>query len=298
MALLFGITAAAATLLYRAQGAWGVITLILPALIIQASLVALSRSTQAVERARERERAAREREAIALARETEALRVAAGAAEEEREQIAADIHDGAVQDLAGLLFTTRALDARLAAGDPPTPDEWTRYLEHCRDVGSIATRELQSMVVELDPPLLAERGLSAALAQLLSGLDPAIVCHLDCAHDPSEPGQQRLIYRAVREAYRNILKHAKCKNVWVEVGANGDRLVASVRDDGRGFSPEERARRQAQGHNGLGLLERTAAAQGCQITLSSAPGVGTTLSLSLPLLSRERGEQTAPASAP
>jgi signal transduction histidine kinase len=236
------------------------------------------------------------RRAELLERVAAARRLVARAAEEEREQVAADIHDGAVQDLAGLLFTTRALEARLASGEDVGPEEFAHYVEYCQAVAGTASRELQSMVVELDPPLLAEAGLAAAVGQLVAGVDSGVTCHVDCAHDPGEARLQRLVYRAVREAYRNIVKHAKCQNVWITVAAEADQVVATVRDDGRGFSAEERARRLEQGHNGLGLLERTAALQGARVTIVSAPGQGTTVTLAAPLLGpgRRVGALAAP----
>jgi signal transduction histidine kinase len=68
------------------------------------------------------------------------------------------------------------------------------------------------------------------------------------------------------------------------VRPQGGRLVASIRDDGRGFSAAERAARRKKGHAGLGLLGQTVRDGGGELTITSVRGKGTTLKLSIPML--------------
>ena len=284
IALLFGITAAGATLLYRREGTFGIVTLLLPLALVQGSLVTLAR--RAHEQALVEEARNREREGL-LRREAQALRRAADASEVERKRIAADLHDSVIQDVTGLLLRSSAMLGRLSDGDS---DVWSRervegFLNYTRDMAGGAVQELRTLMIELAPPLLDEEGLASALRQLLTRLDrEQISWVLECTEESLDQRHQRLVYRVVQEALRNIVKHAQCHSVWVRVRPQGGRLVASIRDDGRGFSAAERADRRKKGHAGLGLLAQTVHDGGGELTITSVRGKGTTLRLVIPML--------------
>jgi signal transduction histidine kinase len=289
--LPFGITAAGATILYRVEGTWGIVTLLLPLAIVQASMVALARRahTQAE---------AQKREAQAQRREARALRRAADASEGERKRIAGDLHDSVIQDVTGLFISSSALERRLVEGEEAAWDRENilRFIRAGKDMAAGAVRELRTLMVELAPPLLDEEGLASALRQLLTRLDQeGISWSLDCTEASFDKRQQRLAYRLVQEALRNIVKHAQCQSAWVVVRVAGEMLLVSVRDDGRGFSASERAQRRRGGHNGLGMLADAMRDGGGVLTVKSAPGAGTTLLLSLPLIHDGVDEVAGPA---
>ena len=130
-----------------------------------------------------------------------------------------------------------------------------------------------------------QEGLASALRQLLSRLDREhISWSLECSEEHLDQRHQRLVYRVVQEALRNVIQHAQCHTVWVTVRIDGDRLLASIRDDGRGFSAAERAERRKKGHAGLGLLVQTARDGGGELSITSHPGRGTRVELSVPML--------------
>jgi signal transduction histidine kinase len=284
MVVPFGITASGATVLYHDEGTWGIVTLLLPLAIVQWSMVTLAR--RAHEQALVEEAQRREREGL-LRREAQALRRAANASEVERKRIAADLHDSVIQDVTGLLLRSSAMLGRLSDGDA---DIWSRerveaFLNYTRDLAGGAVQELRTLMIELAPPLLDEEGLASALRQLLTRLDrEQISWVLECTEEPLDQRHQRLVYRVVQEALRNVVKHAECHSVWVVVQPHGGRLVASIRDDGRGFSAAERADRRKKGHAGLGLLVQTVHDGGGQLTITSVRGKGTTLRLVIPML--------------
>ena len=299
IALLFGITAAGATLLYHKEGTFGIITLLLPLALVQGSLVTLARRTHEQALAEKAQR--REREGL-LRREAQALRRAGDASEVERKRIAADLHDSVIQDVSGLYIRSSALLGRLSDGDA---DVWSRervegFLNYTRDLAGEAVQELRTLMIELAPPLLDEEGLPSALRQLLTRLDREQISRvLECTEEPLDQRHQRLVYRVVQEALRNVVKHAQCHSVWVTVRPQGGRLVASVRDDGRGFSAAERADRRKKGHAGLGLLGQTVRDGGGELTITSVRGKGTTLKLSIQMLpspSPDEADGSDPAS--
>jgi signal transduction histidine kinase len=284
IAVLFGITAAGATLLYKHEGTFGIVTLLLPLALVQGSLVTLAR--RAHEQALAEETQRREREGL-LRREAQALRRAADASEVERKRIAADLHDSVIQDVTGLLLRSSAMLGRLSDGDA---EVWSRerveaFLNYTRDLAGEAVQELRTLMIELAPPLLDEEGLASALRQLLTRLDrEQISWVLECTEERLDQRHQRLVYRVVQEALRNVIQHAQCHSVWVTVRPQGGRLVASIRDDGRGFSAAERADRRKKGHAGLGLLGQTVRDGGGELTITSVRGKGTTLKLVIPML--------------
>jgi signal transduction histidine kinase len=284
IALLFGITAAGATLLYKKEGTFGIVSLLLPLALVQGSLVTLARRTHEQALAEEAQR--REREGL-LRREARALRRAADASEVERKRIAADLHDSVIQDVTGLLLRSSALLGRLSDGDSAvsSPEGVEAFLSYTRELAGGAVQELRTLMIELAPPLLDEEGLSSALRQLLTRLDrEQISWVLECTEEPLDQRHQRLVYRVVQEALRNVVKHAQCHSVWVNVRPQGGRLIASIRDDGRGFSAAERADRRKKGHAGLGLLGQTVRDGGGELTITSVRGKGTTIKLSIPML--------------
>lgn len=283
IAVLFGVTAAGATLLYGWEGTLGIVTLLLPLAMVQGSMVALAR--RAHEQALARETQTKEREALlqraadAFAMAAAASQRAAEASERERRQVAADLHDGVIQDVSGLMMSLAAAADRVGEQDPALRS----FLNRADEIGHRVTRDLRSMMIELAPPELELHGLRGALQQLLGRLQREdIKSHLDCEDLDVDPPRLRLVHRVVQEAMRNAIKHAGCSNLWVSVGFGGEILVASVRDDGRGFSPEERARRLQEDHNGLGLLEQTVRDGGGLLRVASRVGAGTIVELRAP----------------
>ncbi len=211
--------------------------------------------------------------------EREALLVhAVEASDDERRRIAAELHDGPVQDLAGISYSLSA--AAEADGAPETRKTLRDAASGTRD----AMRRLRSLLVEIHPPNLRASGLEAALSDLLApvrarGVDVELVVDTEQALAEED---ERLVYRAAAEAVRNVQRHANASRVDVTVTANGAGVRLEVTDDGTGFSPEEREARREQGHVGLSLLEELATRSGGELEVRSAPDAGTTFALELP----------------
>jgi len=271
--LAFGLAAGGGFLLYQHWGLLGFVTTLAPIAGIQATLIA-ERNVQ-VKRQEERAAYQKERELL--------LQRALDAQEQERDRIAADLHDGVIQELVTLLYSSDSIQHHLDA-----PDQIKTYTDRVATVSRQAVRDLRELMTDLAPPRLEQDGLERTLGQDLDPLEEEqhIRVHLACdGTDQLAPRAMRLIHRVVMEATRNAVKHAECENLWVNVSVKEDRAVAQVRDDGRGFTEAERAEIQSQGHNGLGLLEKTVTAGGGNLEISSQPGTGTTVRLRLPILS-------------
>ena len=211
--------------------------------------------------------------------EREALLVrAVEASDDERRRIAADLHDGPVQDLAGISYSLSA--AAQTEGSPDARATLRQAAAGTRD----AMRRLRSLLVEIHPPNLRASGLEAALADLLAPLQ-ARGAETSLTVDPAlglDEEAERIVYRAAAEALRNVERHADANRVAVAVEERDEGVRLVVTDDGVGFGPGDRERRREEGHVGLSLLEELAARAGGRLAVRSAPGDGTTFELELP----------------
>ncbi len=199
------------------------------------------------------------------------LQRAVDASEMERRRIAADLHDGAVQSLAGVSYSLSA-----AAND--APPNLAQILREAAAQTREGIRELRSLLVEIYPPELHRQGLEAALGDLLA---PCASRGLDTTLRVEPEGElpedvQALFFRAAQEALRNVVKHADAHKVEVAVESQNGRATLSVVDDGTGFDPEQ----DPEGaHFGLRLLRDLVREIGGKLDLDSAPGRGTSVRL-------------------
>jgi signal transduction histidine kinase len=207
---------------------------------------------------------------------------AIAASDRERRRIAADLHDGVVQDLAGVAFGL----APLAADAERRGDaEEAGALRASTDSLRQGIRSLRTLLVEIHPPSLDSAGLEATLGDLLSPLAAtgiATELHVDDAA-ASGSAADPLVYRVAREALRNVVEHAGASRVRVSVESRDAGRRLTVVDDGRGFDPATRARRAGEGHLGMTLLAELAAQAGGTLEVRSAAGAGTTVELEVPI---------------
>jgi len=215
------------------------------------------------------ERAQAEREQFL----TKALEASA----EERRRIAADLHDGPVQELAGLSYS---LSAAAERSDPSIRSQLVEAAARARD----AIRGLRAVLVEIHPPNLQNAGLEAALHDLLAPLrGHGIATTLDVpAGFRLGPEAEQLLFRAGGEAIRNAQRHANARAVRVGVTGGDGFARIEVVDDGKGFSAAELDRRRVEGHVGLSLLEEVAASRGGCVELHPTDGGGTTFVFEVP----------------
>jgi signal transduction histidine kinase len=200
---------------------------------------------------------------------------------QERRRIAADLHDGVVQDLAGIAFGLAPLaeeaDRRGAAQQAAALRDAVARLRQ-------GVRDLRTLLVEIHPPSLDAAGLEAALSDLLSPLDAegiATELHVD-EHTTNGSEDNALVYRVAHEAVRNVREHAAAAEVRIEVTRPTPSVTRMViEDDGRGFDEGQRERRGAEGHVGLTLLEDLVRQAGGRLSVRSREGEGTTVELEL-----------------
>jgi two-component system NarL family sensor kinase len=229
--------------------------------------------------------------------ERERLLVASlAASDRERVRIAADLHDGVVQGLAGTSFALSAAATRSADTDPPAAEAMRNAATDLRRW----VRELRSLVVTITPPALHAQGLAASLADLAAvlegrGIQVVVAAAPEDCEGIAESAEV-LLYRAAQEAVRNVVRHADCTQVTISVTRPGDRLELFVADNGKGFDAAAAAPRR-RGSVGLELLRSVAHSQDGTLTVASEPGRGTELRLLLPAGPPRTGPGTIARSA-
>jgi len=182
------------------------------------------------------------------------LRRAVEASDRERRIIAAELHDGAVQNLIGQSFRLTAVADGLAGR---AHDDAIRDLREASDQSRNTVQELRTLLVDLYPPNLSTEGLESAFSDLVvpltaKGIDVKV--SVNC--DPQLPPEvERLVYRAAREALRNVLQHSAASHVEVTIEGHSEVVSLSVCDDGRGIAGTDRERQRLSGHLGLDLVE-------------------------------------------
>jgi two-component system, NarL family, sensor kinase len=248
---------------------------LLPALIGALLILYLVQVPLAYSLARRLRARQREREKL--------LRRAIDASDLERRRIAADLHDGTVQRLAGVSISLAA-NANALRDDESMADA-RETLDRAAAETRETIRELRTLLVDIYPPTLQRSGLAAALDDLVAPLRAAgIAVSLSVSDDLDLPRDtEALLYRVAQEALRNARAHGESTTVDVTVEAPGRAAVLCVVDNGRGLRPEEADPSHESDHFGLRLMHDLADHAGGTLTVLSSPGHGTLVRLEVPL---------------
>jgi signal transduction histidine kinase len=199
----------------------------------------------------------------------------------ERRRVAADLHDGVVQQLAGTAYNLAAAAEESRDVSPPRVREaFEEGIAHVRQ----AIRQLRSLIVEIHPPNLRTEGLRAAITDLVSQLAAnGVDVTVDISSDAGlGRDAEEICFRAAQEGIRNVAAHSGATRVAVRFAREGDLAVLTVEDDGRGFEPGRPAESAKDGHVGLSLLGELANDLGGALRIESTPGEGCTMRLEVP----------------
>jgi two-component system NarL family sensor kinase len=199
----------------------------------------------------------------------------------ERRAVAADLHDGPVQDLAGVSYALGALRMTMPAEQHPTVD---------RLVGAVqnAVHSLRRLMVDIYPPDLSGPGLGDALRDLVEPLrDQGLAVSLDTGPlPPLSPDIAAAVYRTAKEVLANVATHARAEHVWVRLEETeqerGPAVLLEVADDGVGF-PDTGIDRRSEGHLGLRLVLDRVTHLGGRVEFGKRPGGGAVVTATIPV---------------
>jgi signal transduction histidine kinase len=191
------------------------------------------------------------------------------ATDAERRRIERDLHDGTQQRLVSIAMSLGLLESKLPGGAAARP-----LVQETRAALASALAELRELTHGINPPLLVERGLPAALEELCRRA--ALPTHLDVTLDRRlETQVESAAYFVTSEAVTNATKHSHGGEIRVAVRDERLRITVEIVDDGIGGAT-------TSGGSGLrGLTDRVEALGGT-FTISSPPGRGTTLRAEIP----------------
>jgi len=228
--------------------------------------------------------------AVAVANARLAAQAGQAAALLERTRLARELHDSVSQALFSMTMHARAAQLAMAKAGVDETGPLGRSIAELAELTRGALAEMRALIFELRPGALAEEGLVAALrkqAAALTAREETVIT----VQGPEErlelgAGAEEHLYRIASEALHNVVKHARADSAAVSVTGSEAVVRLTVRDDGAGFDPDA----GHPGHLGLSTMAERAETIGAELAVSSAPGKGTTVAVSLPHDRQDRGK--------
>ncbi len=203
--------------------------------------------------------------------------------EQERLQIARDLHDGPTQEL---LAATYSLQEIIEKNEDPI---LKADLETLKEKIRTHVKDLRSFSGQLRPPALDHFGLFRAIqshAQEFEQKHPEIHIHVEEDRiGELVPKEMRLaLFRIYQEALNNVARHARATRVDVRLVKGAGSICLEIEDNGKGYTPPADWLALArQGHLGLVGMRERAEAVGGQLSISANPEGGTNLKVEISL---------------
>jgi signal transduction histidine kinase len=207
------------------------------------------------------------------------------ASERELQRIVLDMHDGPVQDIFAALSQLQLLERSLVSGTH------AERVQRAIQALERALGEIRSFIGAFRPPGFERRELGPIIDGLVVQHEALTgqTVELALAPDVADCGLPTKIalYRILQEALANGHRHSGADHQRVELRRDSDALMLTVTDNGRGFDPNVVLAREADvgvegGHFGLRGIQDRVEMLGGTFRLTSAPGQGCTLSVTLP----------------
>jgi two-component sensor histidine kinase len=197
-----------------------------------------------------------------------------------RDQIARDLHDEIGSTLSSVaLYSTVA---RSKAGDrvPEASEMLGRITESTTAVMEAMNDIVWAVNAENDDMEHLVQRMRSYAVQMTDAGECALHFQVQDGLSKQVVGmsQRKNLYLLFKEAVNNAMKYADCANLQVSLDRDGVDVVLSVEDDGKGFEPNTK-NNGSTGGNGLGNMQKRAAEMNGTLSISSSPGVGTTITL-------------------
>jgi signal transduction histidine kinase len=197
---------------------------------------------------------------------------------EERDRISKDLHDGVIQSIYSVGLSLQG-SVGLLGNDPENAEQ--RINAAIAELDNVV-RDVRSYIFELQPHLVDEKGLSAAIEELardfeintMGGIKVDIPDEAVAQLDPATQGH---VIQVIREVLSNVARHARANEVYVGITTLPDQIVVTIEDDGVGFDIGSVRR-----GNGLRNIEERAARLGGTIEISPKTPKGTRHLLNIP----------------
>ena len=207
------------------------------------------------------------------------------AQEREREFVGRELHDNVNQ-----VLTTIKLYLEMALTHKELREELLpKSIHHVKQ----SIHEIRKLSRELSAPTLNTQSLVDSVATLLETIQTSSKLHIVFDHssyqEPLTKEEKLALYRIAQEQFTNIIKHARASTVEVCLGQTGEKSYLVIKDNGQGFDPQQ----QRTGIGINNMISRARVFEGV-VTITSEPGKGTKLEVSLPLRTCDAREEAAP----
>ena len=214
------------------------------------------------------------------------------AQERERRRISLELHDELGQSLTVLKLQIRSIEKALNNAQGALKEDCEKTLQYVDQI----IENVRRLSRDLSPSILEDLGLTAALQWLIEDFakHSTITVDIDMPDlDNLFSGDAQItIYRIFQEAFTNIGKHAQAKAVSVVLTKEGDCVHFLVQDDGKGFDIKKiEARYPTERSLGLLAMDERAIMLGGQLEVSGQKGKGTRLTFSIPIDTKENGNE-------
>lgn len=206
------------------------------------------------------------------------------ASEDQRANLAGDLHDGPIQSLTALAFELDFSDDLLKSGEIEVGRRALRAMKQ-QLFGEI--NRLRQTMAELLPPVLSERGIERALRdytrqQAAANEGIRFTFNSTIKVRPPEVAE-RMLYRVAQEALANAIRHARSTQIDISVTGGEDRILIAISDDGHGFDVNHISDLISRDRFGIASMQHIMEMIGGTLKITSSATAGTTVILSAPI---------------
>ena len=211
------------------------------------------------------------------------------AEERERERIAGELHDQVGQSLLLAKMKLSALAEKM------TTDEQRTLADSALALLITSISDIRSLTFRMRPPILDSAGILVALQWLCSSLESDYGLKVEFTTNgqplPLPKEMRYSLYQALRELLMNVVKHAKIGCAELIITADAECIYIQVKDNGVGFDSSTLS--LVENNNGYGLynVRQRIEQIGGQFAVASAPGRGTSITVTLPVVNLTRMER-------
>jgi two-component system sensor histidine kinase UhpB len=147
------------------------------------------------------------------------------------------------------------------------------------------THKIRDVMADLNPPILEEYGLIEAIKWYSRDFSTrtGIISQVsgDIIEHRLAPSVEKILYRLVQESLNNVAKHAQATRVIISLNSDSEAVSVTISDNGQGFNPGEVNILSQEPHWGLLSMQQRAASIGAVLTIESAHGSGTQVSVKI-----------------
>ncbi len=191
---------------------------------------------------------------------------------EEQNRIANEIHDGVSQQLFSVVYALHSISKKRAFIQDR---EVQQQLSLIKKTANQAAKDLRTSIYKISPSKRGEKVFTAGVSIYLEDLamlnNMSVEFYPEGSEESLSPALRKALYRIIREATSNALRHGRCKSVQVRLNMTPSQVMLQITDDGKGFAVDEQKQR------GLGLANMRSLVEtfNGRFSIESEPGCGT-----------------------